>query len=61
MKPAKLNKAIDTGIDNVLNNGLTVNLDIPGTTLVSLSFAIVITTAIIITMSKLLNYKIATL
>lgn len=59
MKPAKLNKAIDTGIDNVLNNGLTVKLDIPGETLVFLSLAIIITTAIIMFMSKLFKYRLS--
>ena len=58
MNPAKLNKAIDTGIDNVLNNGLTVKLDIPGETLVQVSFAIIITTAIIMFMSKLFKHKL---
>lgn len=43
MKPQHVNKAIDTGLDNVLNNGLSVKLEIPMMTLVALSIAVIIT------------------
>ena len=43
MKPEHINKAIDTGLDNVLNNGLNVKVEIPIKTLISVSVAFIIT------------------
>lgn len=58
MKPRKLNKAIDSGIDKVLNEGLVVKVSIPGETLLSLGLTIIVTTLTIVVTTKLIRKKL---
>ena len=44
----KINKAIDTGLDNVLNNGLSININVPMETQLSMAVITLITGALII-------------
>lgn len=58
MKPKKLNKAIDSGIDKVLNEGFTVKVTIPGDTLFLLGLTVVISTLIIFAAVKIFNKQV---
>lgn len=58
MKPRKLNKAIDSGIDKVLNEGLVVKVSIPGETLLSLGLTIIVTTLTIVVTTKIIRKKL---
>lgn len=52
----KINKAIDTGLDDVLNNGLKVRVEIPTTTLFATSATVIFTALVIITFSKYIKH-----
>lgn len=52
----KINRAIDTGLDDVLNNGLKVRVEVPAATLFATSAAVIITALIIIAFSKYVKH-----
>lgn len=52
----KINKAIDTGLDDVLNNGLKVRIEVPASTIFSLSAAVIVTALLIIAFSKYVKH-----
>lgn len=58
MKPEHVNKAIDTGLDNVLNNGLTVKVEIPIKTLIALSVTIIITAMAVMAASAVFKHAV---
>lgn len=52
----KINKAIDTGLDDVLNNGLKIRVEVPAATLIGTSATVIVTALIIIAFSKYVKH-----
>lgn len=44
----KVNKSIDSGLDNVLNNGLSINIRVPLDTQISLAIVTLVTGMLVI-------------